>query len=473
MRSMRYLDQAPRDIAGRPAFILGALAIATGLALRLRGITTDFWLDEIWSLQLAHQADSLLAIFTRLAHDNNHPLNTAYLFLVSPHTGNWALYRAHSLLAGLALLAVLIPLGRTGVERVLIAVFASLSAPLVLYSTEARGYMLAAAFSVGAYAAWRRDRPLWFGISASVALLAHLSAIVIYAGLIAAACVRVARRESSARELAAHALPLATALWLYFTFVRVMEIGGGPPNSKLEVALAAASSAAGWGGNRPVTAVGVLFLVTLAFEIWRRRNEPADAVFFAVALLLAPAVALAFHESGFVATRYVLVCVPFALLLLASLCARLWQWRRVAALALVGLWVAGSAKQIAPFLRDGHGHYLQALTYMTQASGGRAVVASDADFREKMIIGFYRPYLPAGHELRYLTKEDRQTCAPAEWHLIELFGHPSSKPDRLERDGATYERTVTFVAGASGWGYVLYRRPQPERLPLGGSGRGC
>jgi len=42
----------------------------------------DLWFDEIWSIKADESATWVVEIFTRFKHDNNHPLNTLYIYLV-------------------------------------------------------------------------------------------------------------------------------------------------------------------------------------------------------------------------------------------------------------------------------------------------------------------------------------------------------------------------------------------------------
>ena len=58
----------------------GLLVLSAGL--RLLAARGDLWLDELWSLSFARQMTSPLDVWTAIHHDNNHPLNTLYLFVV-------------------------------------------------------------------------------------------------------------------------------------------------------------------------------------------------------------------------------------------------------------------------------------------------------------------------------------------------------------------------------------------------------
>ena len=40
----------------------------------------DLWLDEIWSLLFVRASRSVTDLFARFRHDNNHLLNTLFLY---------------------------------------------------------------------------------------------------------------------------------------------------------------------------------------------------------------------------------------------------------------------------------------------------------------------------------------------------------------------------------------------------------
>ena len=54
--------------------LLGLLALA--LALRVPGLFTDLWLDEIWTLDIVRRMDSAFDVFRTVRHSNNHHFNT-------------------------------------------------------------------------------------------------------------------------------------------------------------------------------------------------------------------------------------------------------------------------------------------------------------------------------------------------------------------------------------------------------------
>ena len=77
------------------AALLALGLFVIGLALRLAAGHNPLWLDEIWSVELARQASSVYEIFTRFRVDNNHLLNTLWLYSIGP-ADVWILYRLPS-----------------------------------------------------------------------------------------------------------------------------------------------------------------------------------------------------------------------------------------------------------------------------------------------------------------------------------------------------------------------------------------
>jgi hypothetical protein len=83
-------------VSGQPASVIGtaprgramwrwtaaALILLVAIALRLIGTRGDLWLDEIWTLVLLEPVTSVGQVIWSINHDNNHYLNSLYLYLV-------------------------------------------------------------------------------------------------------------------------------------------------------------------------------------------------------------------------------------------------------------------------------------------------------------------------------------------------------------------------------------------------------
>ena len=87
----------------------GVILVASGL-VRFSAALGDFWLDEIWSWNWSWSiAGTVLTsdwdILTKIHHDNNHYLNTWFIYLLGPDR-HWIVYRLPSVIAGIGTVAV-------------------------------------------------------------------------------------------------------------------------------------------------------------------------------------------------------------------------------------------------------------------------------------------------------------------------------------------------------------------------------
>ncbi|MBN8549573.1 MAG: hypothetical protein J0M12_09680, partial [Deltaproteobacteria bacterium] len=134
------------------ALFMLVLIVVLGIFLRFEASLKELWLDEIYSLVLLQPSTTALQIFS-IAVDNNHYLNSLYLFYLGAHASPLALHLPALLFAILTLiLAVWICHRRGLLEGLLGAVVFSFSFVLVLYGSEARGYSSLLFFSLLCFA---------------------------------------------------------------------------------------------------------------------------------------------------------------------------------------------------------------------------------------------------------------------------------------------------------------------------------
>jgi hypothetical protein len=129
----------------RYALILGVI-VAFGL--RAVAASDNFWLDEVFTYYLAMDMRSCWDAITKVRIDH-HILNTMYMYLVGDQS-NWAWYRLLSVVTGtVSVLLLLYAVAGSGLVGTVSVLFLScLSYPLVVYSSEARGYAPAIFFSL-------------------------------------------------------------------------------------------------------------------------------------------------------------------------------------------------------------------------------------------------------------------------------------------------------------------------------------
>lgn len=95
---------APHPAASPLAGSALAVVVALAALVRLAATWNDLWLDEIWTLKLLGGVNSLLGVFT-LRHENNHILNSLFMYALKPFGIDW-LYRVPDWLAGTAVVGL-------------------------------------------------------------------------------------------------------------------------------------------------------------------------------------------------------------------------------------------------------------------------------------------------------------------------------------------------------------------------------
>jgi hypothetical protein len=455
-----------------------AVIVALALAVRVLAGTNELWLDEIWSYVLAHRLTSPVGVFTAIHHDNNHYLNTLYLYAVGV-TPIWLVYRIPAIVAGVGsvVLAALIAKRESIATAVLAAVLFASSFLMILYSSEARGYGLAVFFALLAVFAADRftiDHRVGWGALVAVAsmlgFLSHLTFVQAYVALVVWTGYRLFRQRRGWNVwiddmVLCHLPPAALVAWLYLVDIRRLEIGGGPESSAFDVTTRVLSLALGGPGDGPITIVlsfAALILVVVAIEFVRRSGSDLWLL-FATATLVSPALMLVVARPTYLFERYFLVAVAFMLLSLAWPLAGLLQRKAVGAYALLALFVAANSAHTARLIVRGRGHYLEAMRWMAQHSERRDVtIGSDHDFRNGMVVGFYARFLPPTPRIAYLRQNQWPTGGP-EWLLLHSQARAFTPPPRLgDRSGNRYLLSTVYpYSELSGWTWAVYRNVQP------------
>lgn len=465
----------PRSSPARTAILLAsAFLIVAGL--RIPGLFTDFWWDEIWSWSIAGQLHSAIGVLlAEPAHiDNNHPLNTLWLYLLGQNQPIW-LYRLPALIAGIASvgLAARIMLRRGVTEAVIATVLLGCSYLLIFYSSEARGYSFAVFFSLLSFDYLQRAlKPegggrvaeIMFGLSCTLGLLSHLTFLNIYAGALVWSMVCVRRLEPTTwlrirRLMRLHAIPLIAAALLFHFFVRGMVIGGALPTSPGAVLLQTLSLAAGGpetGRVALLTAIiaGLLFFAGLVYLAMERSSS---WIFFLTSVVIAPVLAstrdLCFTlRPQPLMLRYFLVCIAMALFSVVPLLAYLWRrglaYRVVVALFLA-LYVGGNLFNVGQFLKSGRGGYGEGLAEIAaQVPGSTFAIASDSLPHTDLLVQFYAPRVAPRRHIRV-------TSTTQSWLILNRLEQIA--PATAEFNDQPYHLKYIHAAnGLSGWTWEIY-----------------
>lgn len=334
--------------SARPgAIALAALAI--GVALRLWLSRGPLWNDEIWSIQNLAGLSGPCGVLWDISHDNNHFLNSLWLYGATAAGGDPSWLRALSLLAGAGVVAVMARLGgRAGPPGgAMAAALAAASFFQILYSAEARGYACATLALVVAYDALERGLDsdgargkTQLALAAGLGFFSHLAFGPAMALLGLAGLAESARRSRSARRSLAFAwrlfAPAALAMTptLAFVVAGYVRRGGftigyfrpfAPSHAiagyvNMEMATFGLDPTAFW-----PTMFGLVALPALALIALLTLAPPERRIACGVMIFAPPALALLAQLPNTHVPRYFFAASPFLLLLAADSLAALWR----------------------------------------------------------------------------------------------------------------------------------------------------
>lgn len=483
-----------RLFGDRTRLFFGALAciLALGAWLRIAGSSGALWFDEIWSLQNLEGLSGPGGIIWGISQDNNHFLNSLWLWLVGPGASPLRM-RAMAIAFGCGSIVMASRIvhreaGRTGALTA--ALLFAASPILVQYGSEARGYsgmVFGLLWAVDALSRFldqpRANRPrLEFGLAIAIGALSHIEMLPAAAVLAGAVVVCIAWRTHEVAEVARAARDLASAYTLGAAPVglaiaagilntHVIRFGDQTPftvekwleglGAMERTTLALPQS---FGDAAPLAAT--LGLIAVAALAIRR-----DFVLLTGALVVVfPLAEAAVRMPNVHIARFHLACAIGLLLLLASVLARLWEragHMRVVAGALLAAGALGATVSLAAFLQAGRGDYVGAIRTM-----GTGTYTSNDEAIAKRTVRFYAPRV--GAQLEW-TSADRCGHLP-DWFVHVDDNRNTNPPASTEMLGpascqvAYNLRSVHPYAGLSGVRWSIYRRADSSESNAAGHG---
>jgi hypothetical protein len=455
-----------------PVFILSAcLILAAG-----RG---DLWLDEIWSLFLAEATSSIWEI-THIKHDNNHLLNTFYLYILGEQE-NLFLYRLLAMLSGIATIYLISLQARTWgkAESIIALLLAGSSYPLILYFSEARGYAPAIFFALSTFIVLQKYedqktplRLICIWLLIVLGLLSHLTFIIFFLSIliysISLSFIHISRENLRSRVsdlLLIYFIPFVFVAALYFFFIQHLTFGGGPIYNKMYVLLDVGEFILGLPEQNTLRKAGfiVLLLSSVAAIIALYKNSDHLWIFFTSILFIIPALLVLATKPAYLFFRYFIICFPFYYLLLSYLLGQLYHAKiksgTYAVILIVTTMTVGHSFKILPLLRYGRGNYTDAMLYIMQNTTNQTIhIGSDHDFRNGMLLKYYSRFVPPEKQIHFTNKDNIMTQKP-EW-LITHNQDLAFKPPKqiIINNSLTYDfRKKFFYSGVSGWNWFIFK----------------
>jgi len=476
----------------RPAtaamFVVAAL-LAT--ALRVAVIDNDLWLDEVWSVQHAASIESPADIFVSLHHDNNHHLNTLWLWFCGADAGP-VQQRLLSLVTGVfaVLLTGVLTLRWGKLSAATAMLISSVSIMFVQYSTEARGYSLALCFALAAHWCLRKhltDRSvlsaLGFGCFCALGTLSHLSFLQYYFAAVFWTSGALASDQRGfllwcKRMLRCHALAIVCLGAIYLLDVRYLTFGGGPRLNAVSVFINAVSVFAGGTFDAPSRLLycSVVVVGIVAGMLKMVRSGQDEWKFFACLFVLFPLFRVVLLPAGLMFERYFLILLGFAAIPISVGAMQLLSGRylyRVGFGLLAILFLSGNFTHIARLVENGRGHYQKTMAMIAEDSPESIRISSDHPFRNRLLIEYFAVRCSAPRSVEYV--DLGEWIEPPEWmicHHIPRDANPAFnffEPDGQPRaclnvSGFTYKlRSLTGTAELSGCEWLCYRLASPTK----------
>lgn len=439
----------------------------------------DLWFDEIWSLTIAASATSPLDILTVYRHDNNHILNTLFLYLIGPQK-HFYFYRLLSIASGFGSLIImaLLTKERGKFATVCMLLLGGTSYPLVLYFSEARGYAPAIFFSLLAY--WIHDRyrsrltPAYaalFWIALIAGFLAHFTFIIFIIAIFTLSCIHEKNSDHTPlqrvrRVCLLYALPALALMIMYYFYLRQMAIGGGDDYRTLDIITYAALLLHGLPDGGFSRFFSLLCYAGAVFGgVFMLKCKHRDEwLFYLMILVIAPALMLIVTKPPVLYFRYFILCFPFYYLLLAKILGECYRANSVqltiTACAIIGLIMTGQSRRLMQLATVGRGGYSKAITYIAGNTAGSTLnIGSDHDFRNRMLLIFYSRFLSGNKTLNYINQDSWQ-LTPPEWVLSHSQDHlPRPIPELAVNGVGAYKLEQQFPSTVdSGWHWFLYHR---------------
>jgi len=454
------------------------LVFFSACAMIILAARGDLWLDEIWSISFSETASSPWDIFTNYKHDNNHLLNTWYLFLIGKQN-TLLYYRLLSIISGIGSVFLLGFLARSWgrIEGLLAVTFAGTSYPLILYFSEARGYAPAIFFSLLSFAMLNESRRSFtlykvaiFWAAIILGTLSHATFLFVFMALMAYSLIHELHDDSSLvnrllRFGTYYFVPGLFFVFYYLFFINGIQIGGATTYTKWHVIGLAATLCLGLPDSSimGITAliIGAAVVVTGSFLLYKEKNE--KWVLFPVAIFIAPALIILVSNPEFPQFRYFILCFPFFYLLLSYILGKIYNSSNKIGKWIVPsfmiLFIIGQSQHLSPLFKTGRGDYRVALQKIYEESDTPIIrIGSDHDFRNNMLVVFYSRLLPQQKQFRYINRKYWFQEKP-EW-IIMHSQDIAYKPQQnfAVNNIGNYILTDTYdFSGHSGWRWFVYR----------------
>lgn len=469
-----YRNSTNAGLAERDLWPTVAVIAVIGFVLRLCASAGDISLDEIWTHELLVGITSVDQVLWKVSHDNNHFLNSAWLYFTGPDASP-PVQRALSIVLGTASVfaatAVTADRGRT--TQLIAALLFAVSYPMVQFGSEARGYAGLVLFSL--LAIWAVQRRLdglgnTLVLSAVILMgfLSHLTMAATVLSLVIWAFWVLHRRGHGLRTAVIGTvriflppfialLPLAGCM-AYAAWNYGVTIGGVSPFS-------VASFFSGYGKITAFllgapNALPYWVFVVLAFGTVLLSAKVAPnrrTLLYSLGAIGFPLVLLAMRLPNLEFPRYYTLAVIMLMLATSEMIGQMLEAggrRRISAALVLVLYLCSNGLSLWRFLEFGRGSYADVVAEMNWEPN--AEYAASSAFRIQKITNFYQRH----SENKATIVRTPQLCEKRpEWYVEEVWEAEPYENDFVIPECDLIYDIVMFNRGwgLTGVGWALYR----------------
>jgi hypothetical protein len=401
-------------------------------------------LDEIQSITYATSVTSLGALFTQATSDNNHLLNSVFLYWMGPdREGLW--YRFPSLLFGtLSLFACVFYFKKNPrwFESfwILFWLFGT-SFVMTTYSSEARGYSFVIFFSLVSF--FELDKIVHNpGESKKIALkslfllegalllgaLSHGISYIHFVGLALWASIQLRKRPLEVFRI--FFLPGLFYLVFYFSFYSRLNFGGATARSCFEVLRQSVLWSLGIPGlgrifAKPVLGAGIL-LAAGGMLHWVRTKNSKWIYFFTVSAVDILFMFFSSH-SQYLSERYFIFLSLSLIFLISQGLYVLFQWNRLGkgvSLCFLVLMSFGNISSVSKLISIGRGEYLDAMKYLRDnTASDRISIGAINTHRLETVIRYYETSFSVGPLVKTFEVDSIGLKKSSDWFILEYEFH--------------------------------------------------
>lgn len=476
---MLYVQKSvkPSDARLRPGLFCAVFALTVvGFVLRLLCARGDLWLDEIWSIQNLAHIHNIGEIFWGISQDNNHILNSLWLWFAGPNAAPIVIRFEAAVLGSLTIPVAAKFCARSGPVAALAgAALVAGGGIFVHYGSEARGYaglilmtfLAAEAVENFVEDSGKHRNQFMFGAAVGLGALFHLTMLIAAFTLIAAALARIYlasrtpwRVARGAVELlipaALGSLPAPGFLIASVLNTHEIQLGDQVPFTFARLARGLATlyeATLGLPYGLPLwfaVAAAILFTgIALLLIPPERRILPLACI------LLPPAAAVLVHMPNVHIPRFHLIGAVGLVVLFADAMTALWSARQAAlALGIGSLLAMGNGLHVAQLQALGRGNYQIIVARMETAAP--ASYGTNMPAEVGRTVRFYDARFG-----RRLTQVASWCAAPPTWFILadDPAGEMARRSFGPQQCAVPYViDTITVPAPLSGLRFALYRR---------------